>query len=115
MVLWALSNLILKTLEDEGCAPLWAICSTDSLFSEQQPFFISSWNKLVKPSTLKLQVHSELKENELPQGEHKKRQKVLQNKNQITEERAIENPGISTEQKKQAEKTYTKGRGEQRK
>ncbi|NXR22295.1 NUSAP protein, partial [Cinclus mexicanus] len=60
------------------------------------------------------QVDSDMKENEVPQGEHKKGQKVLQNKNQITEERAIENPGMGTGQKKQAEKTSTEGRGEQR-
>ncbi|NXR35886.1 NUSAP protein, partial [Zosterops hypoxanthus] len=60
------------------------------------------------------QVHSEMKENEVPQGEHKKGQKVLQNKNQITEERAVENPGMGTGQKKQTEKTSTEGRGEQR-
>ncbi|NXL76288.1 NUSAP protein, partial [Leptocoma aspasia] len=60
------------------------------------------------------QVHSEMKENEVPQGEHEKGQEVLQNKNQITEERAIENPGMGTGQKKEAEKTSTKGRGEQR-
>ncbi|NXQ07767.1 NUSAP protein, partial [Vidua macroura] len=60
------------------------------------------------------QMHSEMKENEVPQGEHKKGQKVLQNKIQITEERAIENPGMDVGQKKQAEKTSTKGRGEQR-
>ncbi|NXR63554.1 NUSAP protein, partial [Rhadina sibilatrix] len=59
------------------------------------------------------QVYSEMKENEVPQGEHKKGQKVLQNKNQITEERAVENPGMGTGQKKQTEKTSTKGRGKQ--
>lgn len=63
----------------------------------------------------KLQMHSETKENEVPQGEHKKGQKVSQNKIQITEERAIENPGMDAGQKKQTEKTSTKGRGEQRK
>ncbi|NXP69319.1 NUSAP protein, partial [Chloropsis cyanopogon] len=60
------------------------------------------------------QVHSEMKENEVPQGEHKKEQKVLQNKNQITEERAIESPGMGAGQKKQAEKTSAKGRGERK-
>ncbi|CAN8215034.1 unnamed protein product [Coccothraustes coccothraustes] len=60
------------------------------------------------------QVHSEMKENEVPQGEHKKGQKISQNKIQITEERAIENPGMGAGQKKKAEKTSTKGREGQR-
>ncbi|NXF15899.1 NUSAP protein, partial [Rhodinocichla rosea] len=60
------------------------------------------------------QVHSEMKENEVPQGEHKKGQKISQNKIQITEERSIENPGVGAGQKKQAEKTSTRGRGGQR-
>ncbi|NXB25529.1 NUSAP protein, partial [Rhagologus leucostigma] len=60
------------------------------------------------------EVHSEMKENEVPQGEHKKGQNVLQNKKQIAEERAIENPGMGTGQKKQVEKTSAKSRGEQR-
>ncbi|NXR55780.1 NUSAP protein, partial [Hippolais icterina] len=59
------------------------------------------------------QVHSEMKENEVPQGENKKGQTVLQNKTQITKERAIEKPGLGTGQKKQTEKTSTKGRREQ--
>ncbi|NXB34223.1 NUSAP protein, partial [Eulacestoma nigropectus] len=58
------------------------------------------------------EVHSEMKENEVPQGEHKERQKVLENKKKIAEERAIENPGMGTGQKKQAEKTSSKSRGE---
>ncbi|NXH85353.1 NUSAP protein, partial [Edolisoma coerulescens] len=61
------------------------------------------------------EVHSEMKENEVPQGEHKKGQNALQNKKQIAEERAIENPGMgSGQKKKQAEKTSSKSRGEQR-
>ncbi|NXT13590.1 NUSAP protein, partial [Prunella fulvescens] len=60
------------------------------------------------------QVHSEMKENEMPQGEHKKGQKVSQNQIQITEERAIEDSGMGAGEKKQAEKASTKGRGEQR-
>ncbi|NWY08966.1 NUSAP protein, partial [Aphelocoma coerulescens] len=60
------------------------------------------------------EVHSEMEENEVPQGEHKKGQNVLQNKKQITEESAIENPGMGTGQKKQVEKTSTKSRAEQR-
>ncbi|XP_066177321.1 nucleolar and spindle-associated protein 1 isoform X2 [Sylvia atricapilla] len=59
------------------------------------------------------QVHSGMKENEAPQDERKKGQKVLQNETQIIEERAIENPGMGTGQKKQTEKTSTKGKGEQ--
>ncbi|NXB81262.1 NUSAP protein, partial [Donacobius atricapilla] len=59
------------------------------------------------------QVHSEMKENKVPQGEHKKGQKVLQNKNQITAESAIENTGMGTGQTKQTEEASTKGRGEQ--
>ncbi|XP_068049587.1 nucleolar and spindle-associated protein 1 isoform X1 [Anomalospiza imberbis] len=60
------------------------------------------------------QMHSELKENEVPQGEHKNGQKVSPNKIQINVERVIENPGMDAGQKKQAEKTSTKGREEQR-
>uniref|UniRef100_A0A8C3QR96 NUSAP protein n=1 Tax=Cyanoderma ruficeps TaxID=181631 RepID=A0A8C3QR96_9PASS len=60
------------------------------------------------------QVHSEMKENEVPQDEHKKGQKVLQNKNQITQEGAIENPGVGAGQKKRTKAASTKGRGEQR-
>ncbi|NWR98015.1 NUSAP protein, partial [Motacilla alba] len=60
------------------------------------------------------QVHSEMKENEVPQDEHKMGQKGSQNKIQVAEERAVENPGMGAGQKKQAEKTSTKGRGGQR-
>ncbi|KAM4778419.1 nucleolar and spindle-associated protein 1 isoform 2-T2 [Cyanocitta cristata] len=59
------------------------------------------------------EVHSEMEEHEVPQAEHKKGQNVLQNKQQITEESAIENPGMGTGQKKQVEKTSTKSRAEQ--
>ncbi|NWT16690.1 NUSAP protein, partial [Vireo altiloquus] len=60
------------------------------------------------------EVHFEMKENEVPQGDHKEGQNVLQNKKQIVEERAIENPEMGTGQKIQVEKTSTKSRGEQR-
>ncbi|NXD95468.1 NUSAP protein, partial [Chaetorhynchus papuensis] len=60
------------------------------------------------------EVRSEMEENEVPHGEHKKGQSVLQNKKQIAEERAIENPGMGTGQKKQVEKISTKSRAEQR-
>ncbi|NXO16073.1 NUSAP protein, partial [Oriolus oriolus] len=59
------------------------------------------------------EVHSEMKENVVPQSEHKKGQSVLQNRKETAEERAIENPGMGTGQKKQAEKTSSKSRGEQ--
>ncbi|NXH25371.1 NUSAP protein, partial [Myiagra hebetior] len=60
------------------------------------------------------EMHSEMEENEVPQGEHKKEQNVLQNKKQTAEEGAIENPGMGTGQKKQVKKASTKSRGEQR-
>ncbi|NWV81363.1 NUSAP protein, partial [Dasyornis broadbenti] len=57
------------------------------------------------------EVHSEMKENEVPQSEHKKGHEVFQNKKQKTEKRAIDNPGMGTGQKKKTEKTSTKSRG----
>ncbi|XP_057221611.1 nucleolar and spindle-associated protein 1 isoform X2 [Malurus melanocephalus] len=59
------------------------------------------------------EVHSEMKENEVPQGEYKKGQKVFQNKKQVTEERAIEDPEMGTGQKEKANMTSTKSRGDQ--
>ncbi|KFP71363.1 Nucleolar and spindle-associated protein 1, partial [Acanthisitta chloris] len=59
------------------------------------------------------EVHSEMKENEVPQGEQERGQKVLQSKQQVTEKIAIENPGTPGH-KKQAEKTSAKSRRDER-
>ncbi|NXA15294.1 NUSAP protein, partial [Sapayoa aenigma] len=59
------------------------------------------------------EVHSEMKENEVPQDDHEKGQKVFQNKKQINEKIATENAGVGTGQKKRAEKTPTKNRGDE--
>ncbi|NXE93119.1 NUSAP protein, partial [Menura novaehollandiae] len=59
------------------------------------------------------EVHLEMKENEVPLGEHENGHKVFQNKKQVTEMRAIENPGMGTGQKKQAEKPSAKSRADE--
>ncbi|NXG03851.1 NUSAP protein, partial [Sakesphorus luctuosus] len=59
------------------------------------------------------QVHFEMKENEVPQGEHAKAQKVFQNTKQVTEKRTIENAGMDTGQKKQLEKISTLNKGDE--
>ncbi|NXM35390.1 NUSAP protein, partial [Oxyruncus cristatus] len=57
-------------------------------------------------------VHSEMKENEVPQDEQEKGQKAFQNKKQVTNKRAVENAGVGAGQKKQAGKT-SKVRGDE--
>ncbi|NWQ75207.1 NUSAP protein, partial [Columbina picui] len=45
--------------------------------------------------------HSEMKENEVPQGEHGKGQKIFQNEEQVTNQRAIESPWMAAGQSEQ--------------
>ncbi|XP_074961665.1 nucleolar and spindle-associated protein 1 [Phalacrocorax aristotelis] len=57
--------------------------------------------------------YSEMKENEVPPGEHEKGQKVFQNEEPVTEKRAIENSEMGTGQREQPEKMSAKGGGDE--
>ncbi|KFW95855.1 Nucleolar and spindle-associated protein 1, partial [Phalacrocorax carbo] len=57
--------------------------------------------------------YSEMKENEVPLGEHEKGQKVFQNEEPVTEKRAIENSEMGTGQREQPEKMSAKGGGDE--
>ncbi|NXK06682.1 NUSAP protein, partial [Herpetotheres cachinnans] len=55
---------------------------------------------------------SEMKENEVPQGEHEKGRKAFQNEEQLTKESADEKPGMGTGQEEPPGKTSTKSNGD---
>ncbi|NWW50788.1 NUSAP protein, partial [Pedionomus torquatus] len=55
--------------------------------------------------------HSEMKENEVPQGEHGKGQQVFQKEEEFAKKRAIKKPGMIVGQTEQPEKTSTKSAG----
>ncbi|XP_030900377.2 nucleolar and spindle-associated protein 1 [Melopsittacus undulatus] len=57
------------------------------------------------------EVHLEMKENEVPQDEQGKGQKVLQTEEQVTEKRATESTGMGAAQKEQPKRTSTRTAG----
>ncbi|NWQ86941.1 NUSAP protein, partial [Burhinus bistriatus] len=57
--------------------------------------------------------HSEMKENEVPWGDHEKGQNIFQKEEQVTKKRTIEKPRMGAGQKEQPEKTCTKTSGDE--
>ncbi|NXS53441.1 NUSAP protein, partial [Brachypteracias leptosomus] len=58
------------------------------------------------------QERSEMKENEVPQGEQEQGQEALQNEEPVAKKRAVEKPEMATDQKDQPEKASTNSGGD---
>lgn len=91
----------------EATQPLRAACSTGCSQNNSFSSYPAGTNDL-NDICLKLQVYLEMRENEVPQGEQGKGQKVFQPEEQVTKKRAIESTGMGTAQKEQPKMTSTK-------